>query len=100
MIMSVKIAINVRVFDSKIRAQIQDADAGGKQWLRKLGRQSVGQRQKNDRRILGDLFRVRIGKSQAGGGFMMGKPWKNFGQSFSSELTRGRNGKIDVRVAE
>lgn len=100
MIVTVEFPVDIRVLDSKIRAEIEDTIAAGKKRLRKFRREAVRQRQKNDGGGVRDLFCVGIRKLQRDRFFVMGQARKNFRQRFASQLTRSRRDQINVRVRE
>jgi len=100
MIVPVEFAVNVRVFDPEISAQIENTRARRKQRLCEFSGNTVRQSQKNNGRVLRDLFRVRVGKLQRRGSFVMSKAGENFGDRFPRELPGRRNCKIDIRMRQ
>ena len=100
MIVPVKFFVDVRVFDSKIRAKIDNTRAGGQKRFGELGRETVRQREENKTGGGRDLICIGIGKLQRSRRFIMSKPRENLGESFAGETSRRRGDKIDIRMRE
>ena len=100
MIVPIKFPINARVFDSKVRAKIDNAGTGGEERFREFGSEPVRQREKYNAGLARDLRRIGIRKFERGRRLMMNEARESFRNCFAGELPgRGRD-KIDIWMRE